>query len=145
IITSVEIPQSYGSSALYGVSVSGIHAVVSGESAGLTVLDVSNPVSPVILGSVYALGRNVVASGSHAYVVGQLGVSTVDFSNPTSPPMHELWGPGGSDNESIAISGTRAFMAAKDGGIQIADISAPETPSLIGGLSLPAVMNIAVS
>jgi hypothetical protein len=71
------------------VAVSGSYAYVAGyHSYSLVVIDISNPASPVIRGSVLCAQASFVAvSGSYAYVTGQGSNSLVviDISNPASP------------------------------------------------------------
>ena len=77
----------------YGVVVSGSFAyVAAGLSNSLVVVDISNPASPVIRGSVVSSSlmlnaRDVAVSGSYAYVSAQESNSlvVVDISNPASP------------------------------------------------------------
>ena len=144
VIASVDIPHDPQRGGPYGVCVSGAYAFLAGNFSGLTAVDISDPFSPFIVGSAYSIGQNVVAFGSHAYVIGQ-GFSVIDIRNPALPPIHELLMTGNNlNNDAIALSGTRAFMAVEDG-IRIADISNPEAPTILGSLSLPSVTNIAVS
>ena len=75
------------------VAVSGSYAYVAGYGChSLVVIDVSNPASPIIRGSVVSSSlmnsaRCVAVSGSYAYVTGHLSNSlvVVDVSNPLSP------------------------------------------------------------
>ena len=75
------------------VAVSGSYAYVTGEASdSLVVVDISNPASPVIRGSVVSSSlldgvRGVAVSGSYAYVTGQYSDSlvVVDISNPATP------------------------------------------------------------
>ena len=75
------------------VAVSGLYAYVTGrQSNSLVVVDISNPASPVIRGSVVSsslLGGSfgVAVSGTYAYVVAPISDSlvVVDVSNPASP------------------------------------------------------------
>jgi hypothetical protein len=74
-----------------GVAVSGSFAYVAAHySDSLVVIDVSNPVSPVIRGSVVSSSLpdgplNVAVSGSYAYVAAANSLVVVDVSNPVSP------------------------------------------------------------
>ena len=77
----------------YGVAVSGSYSyVVACNSDSLVVVDVSNPASPAIRGSVVSSSlmdqpNAVAVSGSHAYVTADISDSlvVVDISNPASP------------------------------------------------------------
>jgi len=75
------------------VAVSGSYAYVAGRfSYSLTVVDISNPASPVIRGSVVSSSLlngayGVAVSGSYAYVAAYLSnaLVVIDISNPASP------------------------------------------------------------
>jgi hypothetical protein len=77
----------------YGVDVSGSYAYVAAtNSDSLVVVNIINPASPVIWGSVVSSSlmdepNAVAVSGSHAYVTADLSDSlvVVDISNPASP------------------------------------------------------------
>ena len=70
------------------VAVSGNYAYVADGTAGLQVIDVSNPANPKRTGAYdtggYALG--VAVSGNFAYVAdGDAGLQVIDISNPANP------------------------------------------------------------
>ena len=77
----------------YDLAVSGSYAYVAARfSNSLVVVDISNPASPVIRGSVVSssllnAARDIAVSGSYAYVTAQNSNSlvVVDISNPVSP------------------------------------------------------------
>jgi hypothetical protein len=77
----------------YDVAVSGSYAYVAAtNSDSLVVVNIINPASPVIWGSVVSSSlmdepNAVAVSGSHAYVTADLSDSlvVVDISNPASP------------------------------------------------------------
>jgi len=59
-------------------------------SSGLQVIDVSNPSSPVLIGSVDTPGfaRGVTVTGDTAYVADwSNGLQVIDVSNPSSPVL----------------------------------------------------------
>jgi len=70
------------------VFVQGNYAYI-GEGPGLTILDISNPASPTVVGKTPPLPdivRGVYVSGSYAYVaVDEAGLQVVDVSNPRRP------------------------------------------------------------
>ncbi|MCL0062473.1 PKD domain-containing protein, partial [Thermodesulfovibrionales bacterium] len=93
---------------------------------GLQIIDISNPRSPVIVGSVDTPGWviGVFISGNHAFVAdGEKGLQIIDVSNPRSPVIigsvdtpGSAWG--------VYISGDHAFVADDRAGLQIIDVSA---------------------
>ena len=92
---------------------SGSYAYVTGEvSKSLVVIDISNPASPVIRGSVVSSSlldgvRGVAVSGSYAYVTGLSSDSlvVVDISNPASPVIR------GSVVSSSLMDGVRVTQS----------------------------------
>ena len=96
------------------VAVSGSYAYVTGSgSHSLVVIDVSNPASPVIRGSVVSSSLmlhagSVAVSGSYAYVTAAWSDSLVviDVSNPASPVIR------GSVVSSSLLDGVRVRPGA---------------------------------
>ncbi len=102
-------------------------------TAGLRIIDVSNPANAQLL-STTSLGgdaRGVVASGNYAYVAGgTLGLHVVDVTNPSSPlKTSTITMPRA---RGVAISGNYIYVAASDSGLAVFSISNPASPSLIG-------------
>ena len=160
------------------LAVSGQYAFTTAYSAGrLTAVDISNPTSPVVVGSTPAANSlvnstNVTLSGHYAYVVSKNRNATkgsgsnddgtgnsltiVDVSNPASPTIvgsvHDavnLFGGYG-----IAVSGNYAYVAAQGcvsgnpcpnptagNSFAVIDVSSPANPTVVATLhnsSLPA-------
>jgi len=73
------------------VAVSGRMAYVADGSSGLTVVDVSSPTSPAILGSVSPIsGGGVAVSGSAAYLVCGYGCFSAFVTVPIQCPSQEV-------------------------------------------------------
>jgi hypothetical protein len=115
-----------------------LYAVIAYGSAGMRIVDVTNPAKPVQVGSlgaqdVYANRVRVV--GSHAYFWDS-GQAVVDISNPARPGPVVKWLPAGllSNRFGIhdaAFSGDTAYLACNERGLAIqslADILAPKQP-----------------
>ena len=95
----------------HGVYVDDSYAYVADGDSGLQVIDVTNPESPVIVGSVgmqySGRARGVHVSGSYAYVVNDLGdfqnpvfsLEVIDISNPESPVSVGYFGTQGSPRD----------------------------------------------
>ncbi|MFZ4621533.1 MAG: T9SS type A sorting domain-containing protein [Bacteroidota bacterium] len=101
-------------------------------TAGLRIIDVSNPSSVSLLSTADLGGdsRAVVVSGNYAYVAARdSGVFVVDVTNPASPiKLKTIKTPRA---RGIAISGTKVYVAASDSGMGVIDISTPANPSVI--------------
>ena len=107
----------------------------------LQVIDISNPQSPTIVGSLADNGSapgflDVFISGSYAYVVGSGGLQVIDISDPENPRFSasadiQMFAGGENDNAGIDVKGGYAYMT--DGmGLQVVDISNPEQPRVAG-------------
>lgn len=102
-------------------------------TAGLRIIDVTNPSNVTLLGTADLGGdsRAVVASGNYAYVAARdSGVYVVDVTDPANPiKIKTLQTPRA---RGIAISGSTIYVAASDSGMGIFDITNPADPTLIG-------------
>lgn len=103
--------------------------------SGLKVFDITNPSSPLEVGSVdlddttSAPGSEVVIDGNYAYVAGPSGLYIVDIQNPALP---EVVGsceiPG--EIEGLDVEGDYAYVAAGDSGVSVVTISNTSNPSI---------------
>ena len=72
----------------YDVAVSGSYAYLANEEAGLRVIDISNPASPIEVGYIdtWDSALDVAVSRSYAYVAAWVdGLRVVDVSDPANP------------------------------------------------------------
>jgi sugar lactone lactonase YvrE len=128
------------------VIVSGTYAYVSGEAeccgqvtireTGIVIIDISNPASPFIVGSLEnnnGLIYGITLSGSYLYVADYyLGLQVVDVSNPASPTiLSTLQTPGTAHD--VAVSDSVAYVASGSSGLTVVNVSNPHAPTLIGG------------
>jgi len=116
----------------------GGHAYV-GDQNGLHVVDVADPASPSIVGSL-ALSAPVVSvalDGPFAYV-GTLDarVAVVDVANPVAPIQVAGVDVPGTPWD-IALRGSHAYVSDGESGLQILDISSRARPRLVGGVDTP--------
>jgi hypothetical protein len=116
-----------------------------GEAGSLLIIDISNPVTPTLLGSYTSpvdrpgavTSITLSSDGSKAYItrVGvYAGLEIVDISSPASPTLlgsyfnQTLWTYG----VDISSDGSKAYVV--DGkGFYILDVSNPAAPALLGG------------
>ena len=127
-----------GSNQPWRATLSGSYLYVgSADDNRLSVLDVSNPVKPVITGS-YSPGAHesnsvssVAVKGDYAYVAEYHdGVRVIDVSNPAKPvEVSRLMGMDASD---IKILGNYAYLSVRYQGFDIIDISNPKNIKIIG-------------
>jgi len=119
--------------AVYGIFVRGNYAYIAGERRSMTI-DISNPASPVLAGSLSINGyHNVFVRGNYAYVVGK-EFYVIDISQPGSPV---LAGKCDDLGYHVTVSGDHAFIAASFLGLKVIDISDPSAPFLSGTYSTP--------
>ncbi len=102
-------------------------------TAGLRIVDVSNPSGATLLSTI-ALGgdsRAVAVSGTTAYVAARdSGVYVVDAANPASPvKLATIKTPRA---RGIAVNGNYLYVAASDSGLGIINIANPKSPVLVG-------------
>lgn len=106
------------------VHVCGDHAYVACLSAGLQVIDVSDPSQPYSIGQIDTLANtlDVVVSGDRAYLAdGNRGIHVVDVSDPANPSIIGSIDTPGSASV-IDLSGDYAFVS----GLHIAAVRMSE-------------------
>jgi M6 family metalloprotease-like protein len=120
---------TYG--AALGVVVSGTYAYVAAWEAGLSVIDISTPSSPVFLDSCQTPGdaHGVAISGSYAFVPDYLGgFSVIDISNPANLSLAKNVDREDDQAYAVAISGNYAYLADGNLGLSVFDITVPTNP-----------------
>lgn len=119
-----------------GVAVSNNLAYVANNNSGLAVLDISTPTQPKLSGTVsvggeaYGVAVQQITNHLFAFVGTGSGLSVVDVGNPSNPALLGSVSPGGY-NASVAINGTRAYLAYGNY-LQAFDISNPANPQSLG-------------
>jgi hypothetical protein len=104
--------------------------------SGLQVIDVTNPASPVIVGSVDTPGEasGVAVAGTHAYVADYgSGLQVIDITDPASP---KIVGSVDTPGEAfgVAVAETHAYVADDEPGLQVIDITDPASPKIVGSV-----------
>lgn len=122
------------SSHIYGIVISEDIAYVATD-ANLTILDISNPASPSLLGvETGAGGSDVALRGTYAYLMrGSKGIRSIDISDPSHPiavgsATFSNWPRG------IDIAGSYGYTAGFLNVLQVLDLSNPSAPSVIASL-----------
>ncbi len=131
------------------VFVQGDYAYI-GEGPRLTILDISNPASPSVVGKTFPfpdIVRDVYVSGDYAYVANDFfgGLRVVDISNPFAPTEVGFYDtPGWA--EGVAVAGDYAYVTEGYGGLRVVDVSNPSNPTEVGSYdTLGAVHDVAVA
>lgn len=128
-----------------GLDVVGKYAYTAdaGASFQFNVVDISNPASPVVVGTVsdvftLAGAFTVRVAGTYAYVTenGTNRLTVIDISKPTAPKIvasvvdARMAGPRG-----LTLVGTRAYVAGNSAAsLAIIDISNPLAPKMLGAV-----------
>ncbi|MDO8736359.1 MAG: hypothetical protein Q7K29_04675, partial [Thermoleophilia bacterium] len=133
-----------------GVAVLSHYAYKADGASGLKIIDISNPASPVLTGSLDTTGSatDIAVSGNYAYIAdGASGLKIIDISNPASPVLTGSFDMIGYVSATgIAVSGNNAYIAYGASGLQIIDISDPANPVLTGSLdTIGSATDIAVT
>jgi len=124
------------------IAVDGQHhrAYLAMSSAGLEIVDVSNPASPSALATL-PLPEQVSAvaiADSNLVIVGRrgnasAGLTLVDVSNPSAPVARGQIGPGFlPDPRAIAVKDTVAYVADASVGLTSVGFGNPDAPEVIG-------------
>jgi hypothetical protein len=117
------------------IALAGDYALVP-DGAGMMIVRVADPAAPELVGnyptSYYA--ASVQVRGSYAFLASGTGpeVEVLDIRNPVNPIRAALYLASGN-LYGIALSGDR-LLIARDGGVEIVDISDPENPAFLGAL-----------
>jgi hypothetical protein len=105
------------------VTVEGGYAFVAAGAAGVCIVDVSAPKSPVAVGTAAtADARAIVVRGDYAYVAdGEDGLRVLDVSAPRSPLL--LGTRRMTEASAVALSGSYAYVADRTRGVKVIDVS----------------------
>jgi len=157
IVGSLNLP----SDGARDVTISGSYAYVASLQPDIQIVDISNPSSPVMVGSLSISGGGlaIAVSGSYAYLASfssggdwNGGLKVVDISNPSSPnlvgslnyyienpeePDPAYWRYSPISATDIAVSGSIAYVTAQSSGLHIIDISVPSNPHLVTSVPFP--------
>jgi hypothetical protein len=103
------------------VEVSWPYAYVADSSTGLVVIDVVDPVAPVIVAQTdgLALAERIVLSGSLAYLSSaQLGLVVIDISAPTNPRLiggnPTISGVLAADSTGVYVASSKSYRVCRD-------------------------------
>jgi hypothetical protein len=138
-ITDANNPSEVGRvitpSLVSAIDVSGNYAYVADGNSGLTIVNITNPAAPKIMGTYTGTydtpAYSVVVSGKYAYVTNEFpgNLEIIDVSNPSSPKLVGNYDTSDNGNaNSVFISGDYAYVAA--GCLIILEVSDPISPQL---------------
>ena len=117
----------------YGIDVSGNIAYIAESNAGLTIYDISNPSSPILVGQriLPSSAKDVKVIGNLAYVAAEYaGLRIIDISNPSNPVEIGFFDSPGRSFD-VEVRDTFAYLADYTGGFFCIDISNPANPIVV--------------
>jgi hypothetical protein len=135
-----------GTVTLQAIVLQGKYAFVSGTqsvagTAGLHIVDISDPTTPVLVATYNAVAsvRGILAAGKYLYItesVAASGLEVIDISDPTAPVQVAVFtttGLGSSVTNPILAGNYLFFPNTSANGIQTINISNPAVPVSVGG------------
>jgi len=133
-LSRIQLMQGDGQEAV-GVTISGTIAYVASSFVGLKTVDVTNPLSPTVLGqstTEWSFSQDVVVVGNIAYMADYNILRTIDVSDPAHPVgLGLVFTP--SAAYELAVAGSTAYVAGSGQGLTTVDVSNPTDPVLTGG------------
>lgn len=119
------------------------HYAYVGEGLGLTVMDISNPRSPVVVGRTppFAEVELIAPGGNYVYVAahGTGRIWVIDVSDPTTPKP--LYKDINYNVQALAIDGSYLYMGTMLDGLHIYDLASPVEPKEVGHMDIGQVYN----
>ena len=118
------------------LSIAGPRAYLTGGTSTVSVLDVTNPSAPAVLGSLDVTDADqIAAEGDFAYVGRSgTGLSLIDASDPSSPT--EVTDLGIASVTAAHVGGGLLYLMVRDSGVQIFDLDDPSDPETLGSVEL---------
>jgi predicted AlkP superfamily phosphohydrolase/phosphomutase len=125
----------------HDIAVDGQLAYVATDK-GLSILDISNPASPTVRGSVVSAGSGknlgVVVKDGYAYVAGQSrGLQIIDVRNPGAPAIVAVRKVAGSAWD-VAIKDHIAYVVSFAGELYLFNVANPASPVQLRSIGLLA-------
>jgi len=137
-ITNPDSPSIAGSYDTGGwgkaVYITGAYAYLADYSLGLQIFNVPTP-TPFFVGKFDRSGyqHDVYVSGDYAYMAYRSGLQIYDVSTPSNPILRSNYAtPGDGAAVGVFVVGYYAYVADGGSGLQIINVSNPESPSWAG-------------
>jgi len=99
--------------------------------------ETAQPTSWQVVGQIGGPTQAVAVQGDYAYVGIGLRLVVLDVTNPVTPTEIGSTVPFPHFVEDIAVSGTRAYVAAGGAGLHVVDVSDPANPTELGAWDSP--------
>lgn len=124
-----------------------VYMVRNGGIPNFSIIDVTNPASPIPMGSLTLAGTptNIAVSGNFAYVSSTNDaqeLQVIDISVPSAPFVVGTYNaPGTADGNGVYVNGTSVYLVRVSSGSDeffIINAATPSSPVLVGSLDLGA-------
>lgn len=139
--TTPEFAANYSSpGGAQDVWVDGNYVYLADLEAGLRVVNITDPLNPTSAGSLDTPGQalGVEISGNYAYIADNLSLQIIDITDPTNPALASTYTPNNSGYVlEVSIAGDLAYLSTGVQGLEIVDISNPQSPSGVASLATP--------
>jgi hypothetical protein len=126
---------------MLGSSVTNGNYAYAGNGFYLTVLDISNPSSPLVVREIELWGtldeNEMVLAGGYLYVPQLNHLRIYSLADPSNPLEVARLPVTGGLRGSMELAGNLLYAAAWTSGIMIIDVSSPSAPALVGSLPAP--------
>jgi len=112
-----------------------------GEGPRLTILDVTNPAKPIVLGKTIpfaGLLKDVLVVGNLAYVIEENGLHIVDVTNAAAPTLSGFYDTPGRA-AAVSVVGNYAYVADGESGLRVVNVSDPANPTEVGFYDTPGI------
>lgn len=118
------------------IGLDGGFAFVADGYGGLQIVDISDPINPVLAGSLTTSRYcyDVIISGNYAFLADGLGGFLVADISDKHNPQQLTSLPLSGETVAISIEGNYAYLCKREAGFEIIDISDPLNPQEKGGL-----------
>lgn len=114
---------------VFHLVVDGGFAYVSTFNDGFHIIDVRDPTSPRLAGSLPDSGPLAVAGG-YAYLGSYPGLKVIDVRDPTLPRIAGVYDYSG---EPVSLAVHERYVYILGGGLRVVDVSIPSAPRRVGG------------
>lgn len=121
----------------YGITINKSFGYIADGYAGLKIINLSNPSSPVLIGEYETPGtaRDVKILDNYAFIADQTeGLQILDITDKSNPTFVSSYNTSG-ESFDVEISGNYAYIADAYNGLVVLDISSPATPIEIANYS----------
>lgn len=115
------------------IALTGKYAFISDYGGDLLIVDVSNPITPMVISSISGLGGlSVVAADDYAYVASQDNTLYIfDISEPTDPIQVGNVGIPGDNIYDMAVIEDYVYVA-NSAGLRVTNVADPAAPVVLG-------------